>query len=208
MLAPAILGALLTACGGGGGAGGSAPSTTPSSRPPQLYQPLAVGDSWKYTCHFRNPPGPGTFPIANAVTGMQTVNGVATFALELQIVTSPSKIATETMLVANDAAGNTTLYGYVMGGTVLPVSPAVIVAAAPSTTASYNYTGPNGVTVTRTFVSIGSTNPTPLGVFVVAIYYETGGTHNYGYALGQGIMEEDHGPNFQYDCVINAVHLS
>jgi hypothetical protein len=49
-----------------------------------------------------------------------------------------------------------------------------------------------------------SSNPTPLGIFQVAPYFESGGTHNYGYALGTGIVEEDHGPNFQYDCLVTS----
>jgi hypothetical protein len=199
---------LLAACGGGGGGASPAPRPTPTPTigPVQLYQPLALGDSWTYSCAFRNPPGPGTFTIANQVTGTQVVGGVATYAFALQVVTSPSQIATETMLLANDAQGNVTLYGYLNGGTVLPVTPTVIVAANPS--GSYDYPGPDGKPVTRVFKAFTVTNPTPLGTFNVAVYYESGGTHNYGYALGKGILEEDHGPNFQFDCVITALHLN
>jgi hypothetical protein len=202
----------LAACGGGGGTGGGGgqppPVPTPTPSPLQFYQPLATGDTWKYSCHFRNPPMAGTFPIANRVTGTQMVNGVQTFAFALQVVTSPTQIATQTMLLANDTQGNVTLYGYLASGTVLPVTPTLIVAAAPSTSTPYNYPALGGGTVTRSFAAFTVTNPTPLGTFNVAVYYESGATHNYGYALGKGIMEEDHGPNFRYDCLIGAFHLN
>jgi hypothetical protein len=198
---------MFAACGGGGGGspgpGGGTPQ--PTATPAHFYQPLAVGDTWTYACHFRNPPGPGTFTIANTVTGTQIVAGVQTFAFALAVVTSPSQIATETMLVANDALGNLRLYGYLVGGTVLPVTPTVIVAAHPS--GSYDYPAPDGSTIQRKFVAFTVTNPTPLGVFDVAVYYESNATHNYGYALGKGIMEEDHGPQFQYDCLITSIQL-
>ncbi len=41
--------ALLAACGGGGG--GGTPGPKPSPPAPAYYQPLAVGDTWTYTCH-------------------------------------------------------------------------------------------------------------------------------------------------------------
>jgi len=203
-----LLTVVAAACGGGGGGGGTPgqePSPTPTQTP-GAYQPLAVGDRWSYACHFRNPPKQGTFPIANDVSATQAVNGVQTYAFDLQIVTSPSQIATETMLLANDAKADTILYGYLQGGTVLPVTPTVIVPANPTQT-SYNYPGPDGKLVSRIFKGFTVTNPTPLGTFNVAVYYESGATHNYGYAAGKGIMEEDHGPNFQYDCLITALHL-
>jgi hypothetical protein len=36
----------------------------------------------------------------------------------------------------------------------------------------------------------------------VAAYFESQATHNYGYSLGLGVMEEDHGPQYKYDCLI------
>jgi hypothetical protein len=203
----ALLAVLPAACGGGGGSGATGPSGGSTPGPAEPYQPLAVGDHWSYACHFRNPPKPGTFPVANAVNAVQPVGGVKTFAFAVQVVTSPSQISTVTMLLDNDAHGNTVLRGYLANGSVLPVTPTIIVAADPIKGASYDYPAEDGATVTRVFEAFTVTNPTPLGTFPVAVYYESGGTHNYGYTQGKGITEEDHGPNFAYDCLISAIHL-
>lgn len=210
-LAAAVLG--IAGCGGGGG--GSTPPqgpvatptpvVTPTPAPP--FQPLALGDSWTYQCHNTQNAGEQPFTIVNAVTGTATVSGTATFAFSIQVPTSPSQIATVVQLLANDAAGNTAIYGYLVAGTPQAVTRTVIVAAAPAVATPYDYPGPSGTTIPRAFVGFENSNPTALGTFRVAPYFESGSTHNYGYAQGTGIVEEDHGPNFQYDCLITAVSL-
>ncbi len=166
-----------------------------------LYQPLAVGDSWSYACT-------GGFTVTNAIGRTATVGAQTTYAFAVQIPSSPTSSTTETMLLANDAAGNTVLYGYLIGTTVTPVTPTTIVAAAPVLNASFDYPAPGGGTVTRTFVGFENSNRTPYGgVYAVAPYFESGGTHNYGYALGAGIVEEDHGPHFEFDCLLSALTL-
>jgi hypothetical protein len=195
---------LAGACGGGGGSGAGAgvrltPSPSPSG-PAQLYQPLAVGDAWTYLCN-------GAFSIHNAVIGTTTVAAQVTYELSLQIPSSPIKSTTLVQLLANDPAGNTSIYGYLIGGAVQAVRPTAIVAAEPTETTSYNYPAPDGTTVSRVFKGFESSNPTKLGTFRVAPYFENGGTHNYGYALGTGVVEEDHGPNFEFDCLVTSVVL-
>ena len=210
---------MLTACGGGSGSGGSAmpPGAGPTPTPnPQatFYEPLANGDSWTYTC--RDIKGGGEnggqpFTITDSVIGTTMVSGKAVFEFSLQIPQVPSaplRVNTEVMLVNNDAQGNLTLFGYLVNGNVQPILPALIVAAiTPNPGAAFNYTGPDGATISRVFFGDVPTNPTPLGVFQVADYEESNATHDYGYARGVGIAEEDHGPNLEVDCLITSVTL-
>ncbi len=209
MVGPVLL-VVLAGCGGGGGSSpgsGPAPGPTPTPGPtatPAVYQPLAAGDSWAYTCHNTQNSGEAPYAIANTVVGTATVNGHAVYELSLQIPSSPTQSVTQIQLLADDAAGNTSIYGYLAGGVAQAVTPAVIVAANPSKSTPYDYPALGGGTVPRAFVGFESSNPTSLGTFQVAPYFESGGTHNYGYALGIGIVEEDHGPNFQYDCLVTS----
>lgn len=113
----------------------------------------------------------------------------------------------EIQLLDNDSTGTTRIYGYLEHGKVRQVPAKSIVVPSPKLGARYDYVGPNGKPVTRVFVGFENTNPTPLGTFWVAPYFESGGTHNYGYTLGKGIMEEDHGPHYQYDCLIEHIVL-
>ena len=199
----------VASCGGGGGGGGTVPTPGPSptATPLSLYQPLAVGDQWTYACGLRGQPS--TFTIQHSVTGTQTVNGTLTYQFQLQIPSSPTQSVTETMLLANDAQHNLTLYGYLVNGAVQAITPTIIAPQNPVAQTAYDYPDPNGVTVNRVFQSFTATNPTPYhGVYPrVAVYYESGATHNYGYAAGVGIAEEDHGPNFQYDCLLSGLTL-
>jgi hypothetical protein len=207
-------GLALAGCGGGGGGGASAPGAggTPPPVHLQFYEPLALGDQWSYTC--RDIKGGGEnggqpFTIVDSVAGTATVNGTTVYEFALQIPQVPSKplqIVTEIQLLANDAAGNATLYGYLVNGVVTTIKPTLFVTANPpgQQREAFNYPGQNGVTIDREFVGLEPSNPTPLGVFEVAPYFESGSTHNYGYALGTGIVEEDHGPNFEVDCLITA----
>ena len=132
------------------------------------------------------------------------------FALQIpQIPSAPLQIVTEIQLLANDARGNVTLYGYLIGGNVDAVTPTLFVTANPpgQQHEAFNYPGPAGTTIDRTFFGLESSNPTPLGTYQVAPYFESSATHNYGYAAGTGIVEEDHGPNDEVDCLISAVAL-
>ena len=106
-------------------------------------------------------------------------------------------------LLENDARGNTWIYGYLLHGNILAVKPAEIVAAKPVLNKQYDYPSVNHGEISRIFVGFENTNKTPLGTFWVAPYFESAGRHNYGYSLGRGVMEEDHGPNFKYDCLID-----
>jgi hypothetical protein len=124
------------------------------------------------------------------------------YALSLQIPSSPTKSTQVVQLLANAANGSTWIYGYLIAGKVHATKPAEIVAATPVLNKQYDYPAPTHGTVSRVFKGFEWTNRTPLGVFWVAPYFESGGTHNYGYSLGRGVMEEDHGPNYKYDCLI------
>src|SRR5579872_1449714 len=214
LLTLALAGATAISCGGGGSTPGPGPSPTPSMKP-ALYQPLAVGDTWNYTCG-PHPAREGavrtaatTFPVSDTVTQSIMVNGVTTFALTLQIPDSSGTVNTLTELLANDAQGNTSIYGYLNGSTVNAITPAVIVGAHPAVNEAFNYTGPSGSTVPRVLQGFDSSNPTGLGTFpTVAVYYENGGTtDNYGYVPGIGQVEQDHA-NFMFDCVIESFHLN
>jgi hypothetical protein len=66
----------------------------------------------------------------------------------------------------------------------------------------YDYRSEKRSKISRVFVGFESTHRTRFGYFWVAPYFESGGLHNYGYNLGRGVMEQDHGPCFKYDCLI------
>jgi len=173
----------------------SAASKTISRAATSVYQPLAAGDFWTYTCN-------NLFKIEDRVVGKYDVGKHATFALSLQIPSSPTKSTKIVELLANDVHGNTWIYGYLVAGKVHPVTAHEVVAASPVKGKHYNYPSPKGSTVERIFKEFEATNKTPLGTFWVAAYFESNATHNYGYSLGRGVMEEDHGPNYRYDCLI------
>lgn len=207
----------LAGCGGGGG--GSLPGPTPPPGPspsPQSYLPLAVGNTWTYACYRGTPaPGASTFPKTNQVLGTTTVGGTVTYEYAQQIPSSPTQSTAQIQLLANDANRNTVLYGYMANPTAPPqlVTPTVIVAASPGpSNAPFDYPAQGGGTVSRVFCCIGPTNATVFGVFSVAEYYDgshivDSATDGYGYALGKGVMEEDHNfnnPATRIDCIITA----
>lgn len=166
-----------------------------------FYLPLAVGNTWIYTC--------GTFNKVNSVQTAVTVSGLQTFAYGLEIPTSPTQSSIQIELLANDAQGNTTLYGYLINGAVTLVTPTLIIAAVPTVGNSYNYPSPSGTTVLRQYQGTGNSNPTPLlGTYHnLAVYNENNRQDNYGYVQGVGTVEENHGPNGIYDCLISSVQL-
>lgn len=190
---------LLVACSGGfaklPGAEPPVSATETTSAASKVYQPLAVGDSWKYICNH-------SFYIEDRVVKSLRVGKRMVFAFSLQIPSTPNKSVTEVQLLANDAHGNAWIYGYLINGKVRTVTPAEIVAAKPVVDKHYNYPGPRHGTIPRIFKEFEWTNRTPLGVFWVGPYFESGNRHNYGYSLGRGVMEEDHGPNYEFDCLI------
>ena len=191
---------LLAACGGGGGGGGTSggppPGPTPTPSPAAVYLPLAVGNTWAYDCG-------GGVTKTNTVTQAVVAGGRTTFAYAEQIP-SPSGTTTQTLLLANDASGNTTLYGYLVNGSAQAVSPTLLIAASPAVNQHFDYPAPDGSIVSRYFRAFDHTNPTKLGTFAVAVYYESNGQHNYGYTLGTGVTEEDQAP---YDCTITSYTL-
>lgn len=179
------------------------------------YLPLAIGDYWKYTC--RDVKGGGEnngkpFSIYHRVVGSTSVgtHRVYEFYLEIpQVPSRPLKIVTEIMLLNNDTNGNLWLYGYLVHHVVRKISAAKIVSnATPRGGTKFDYTGPTGKPVSRIFCCIEQTNRTPLGIFTVADYEESANTHDYGYARGTGIAEEDHGPNYEVDCLIKTLKLN
>ena len=209
--------AALSALGSCASAGDGArqPPPAPAAVHSNLYQPLAVGDRWKYTC--RDVKGGGEnggnpFTIEDRVVGTARIGTreAFEFAREIPIVPSaPLEIEKTTMLLANDPKGNLQLYGYVVAGKVRAVKPATIVSSVtPQKYQRFDYTGSNGKRVQRLFCCIEPTNPTPLGVFTVADYEESDATNDYGYARGVGVAEEDHGPNYEVDCRIEAYKSS
>jgi len=161
----------------------------------KVYQPLAKGDSWTYICNTQ-------FTIEDRVVGTYTLAGRTVYALSLQIPSSPKASTKIVQLLSNDAHGNTRIYGYLVNGKIHKVTPAEIVAGSPVKGKHYNYPGEKGGTISRLFKLFEDTNPTPLGIFWVAAYFESNNTHNYGYSLGRGVMEQDHGPAYRYDCLI------
>jgi hypothetical protein len=176
-------------------AGPRAPGVPLEAAATKVYQPLAVGDYWKFICN-------GAFAIEDRVTGSYHVHGRVAYALSLQIPSSPKKSVRVVQLLGNDAKGNTWIYAYLIHGKIVSVKPTEVVAAKPVLNEHYDYPNANHGTISRVFVGFEYTNKTPLGVFWVAPYFESGGTHNYGYSLGRGVMEEDHGPHFRYDCLV------
>jgi hypothetical protein len=180
---------LLLSCGGGSS------TKQPSPPPVQFYLPLAVGNTWTYACSHNG----GN--ITDTVTQTVTVNGQQTFAMQMQFPNGPP----QTMLLANDAQGNTTFYGYLVNGTPMPVTPAPYISANPIAGQQFNYPAPDGSTVNRIFKSFTVTNPTALGVFNVAVYNE-GGLPAYGYTVAKGLTEQDH--NYpQFDCTVSSIQL-
>lgn len=179
-----------------------------------VYQPLAAGDAWKYTC--RDIKGGGEnggkpFTIYHKVLGTVTVAGhkYSEFSLQIpQVPSRPLKVNTEVMLLNDAPQGDLWIHGYMIHGKVHQIKSARIVSnATPQKGAKFSYMGPTGKLINRFFFGIVQTNPTPLGVFTVADYEESNATHDYGYAKGFGIAEEDHGPNFEVDCLVEAVTL-
>ncbi len=208
---------VLGSCAGSGLAGDSGDrqaELTPAIPRSSLYEPLAVGDSWTYKC--RDIKGGGEkngkpFTIEDKVLGITNVGPHKAYEFSLripQVPSKPLKVNTEIMLLSNDPNGNLWIYGYLVNGAIHKIHAARIVSnATPAKGAKFGYTGPNGKPVSRIFFGIEQSNPTPLGVFTVADYEESKNTHDYGYARGTGIVEEDHGPNFEVDCLIQAVTL-
>lgn len=182
-----LSGALLTGCGGGSNGKQQPPP------PQEAYLPLAVGNTWNYDCG-------GGVTITDAVTQQVTVNGQPTFALQLQFPNA----ATQTFLLANDSHENTTFYGYFVNGAPVSVTPTLYISANPTAGENFSYPALGGGTVDRVFVVFENTNPTPLGVFQVASYNDNGTQDIWGYALGKGVMEQDHG---SFDCKITAYQL-
>ena len=190
----------------GGCAGGASVADRPLAALPttslvrsaaaQLYQPLAVGDYWRYVCN-------SAFTITDRVIGTYKVNGHTVYALSLQIPSSPKKSVEVVELLANDSKGNTWIHGYVVHGKVIPVRDTKIVSVNPIKNQHYDFPSPKGRTISRIFMGFEYTHRTKLGTFWVAPYFESGATHNYGYNLGRGVMEQDHGPDYKYDCLID-----
>lgn len=175
------------------------------------FLPLAVGNTWTYACgdwplrHLSD----AKFVITDSVLSTATVNGQLTYAYALTIPTSATASRVEVQLLANDADGNTRLWGYLNAGIVVPVAPALIVVQSPQVGATFNYPAQDGGVVSRVFKSVTSTNPTGLGTYPsVDVYFETGG-NNYGYQVAVGIVERDHlwDSPATLDCVITAVTL-
>jgi hypothetical protein len=198
-LSSLAIAAVLAACAGGAtpsaGHVADGGSALADAVPGKVYQPLAVGNFWKFTCNH-------LFSITDRVVGTYHVKARLVYALSLQIPSSPTKSTYVIQLLANDSNGNTWIYGYLIHGKVHAVTPTQIVAAKPVPYHYYDYPAPTHGKITRQFLNFEDTNKTPLGVFWVAPYFESNRTHNYGYSLGRGVMEEDHGPQYRYDCLI------
>jgi len=160
-----------------------------------VYQPLGPADSWSYICNHQ-------FHIVDQIIGTLHLNKRLVYVFSLQIPNSPTKSVRVEQLLANDSSGNTWIYGYLVHHKVHTITPTKIVVTHPVLNAHYDYPGPLHGKIARVFVGFEYTNPTPLGTFWVAPYFESGGTHNYGYSKGRGVMEEDHGPNYEFDCLI------
>ncbi|HEY7992862.1 MAG TPA: hypothetical protein VID24_01470 [Candidatus Eremiobacteraceae bacterium] len=214
-----IVGVLwLAACGGGGGASmpGPGPSPMPSMSP-RPFLPLKSGDTWTYACYLGSPaPSASTFPKTNQVLGTATVNGTLTYEYQLQIPTSPTQSTTQIQLLADDAAGNTLIYGYMASPSASPMpiaSPTIIIGQNPGPNGTtYDYEAQDGGTVSRVLCCKTQTHPTVFGTFEVDVYYDgshtvSQATDGYGYAIGLGSMEEDHNfndpdPSKRIDCLV------
>ncbi|HYK53695.1 MAG TPA: hypothetical protein VEV38_09225 [Candidatus Eremiobacteraceae bacterium] len=211
------LAACFGGCGGGGNSG-SLPAPLPSPASPRPFLPLKAGDAWTYACYLGTPaPSASTFPKSNQVIGSTVVNGTTTFEYQVQIPTSPTQSTSQIQLLANDAAGNTLIYGYMSspGASPMPVTPTIIIAQNPGPNlTTYDYPAEGGGTVSRVFCCTTPTHQTVFGVFEVDAYYD--GSHTvdqapdgYGFAVGLGSMEEDHNfndpdPNKRIDCLITS----
>lgn len=207
---------------GGGGAGVPGPAPSPSIGPspsPMPFLPLPVGELWTYACYLRSPaPSASTFPKTNKVIGTTTVNGTLTYEYQQQMPTSPTQSTMQIQLLANNAAGDTVLYGYMISPNASPspvVSPTVIVPQNPGpNNTTYDYPAENGGTVSRVFCCSTQTHPTVFGTFLVNAFFDgshtvSSSTDGYGYAPGKGVLEEDHNfndpdPNKRIDCLITA----
>lgn len=182
---------------------------------PHLYQPLALKDTWKYVC--RDIKGGGEngnhpFDLQNSVVGETIAAGKRVYEFSLavpQVPSKPLRVVRITQLLANDRAGNVRIYGYLVHGKVVRIVPTVFVTAHPpgETHKAFNYRGPHGKIIDRVFFGLEQSNKTKFGTFEVAPYFESRSTHDYGYAKGWGIVEEDHGPNYEVDCLITAIKL-
>jgi hypothetical protein len=188
------------------------------SASPKPFLPLAVGDTWTYSCYLGPSPGATTFPKTNAVIGTATVNGTARFEYQLQTPISPTQSTTQIQLLSNDAAGNTVLYGYVAAPGASPspiVSPTVIIAHGPGPNGTtYDYPSQNGGVVQRVFCCTEHSLPTVFGTFTVDAYFDGSNVlqnapNGYGYANGIGSVDEaynvtDPDPNKRIECLITA----
>jgi hypothetical protein len=189
--AAALIFAALPACDSGTT---SSPALAPSPfRGLKFYLPLAVGNTWTYTCG-------GGVTLTDSISAAQPVGSIEAFRFVLQFPGGSS----QTQLLANNADGTTTLYGHIFNGNPVFVVPEAIIVVDPAPGQSFNYRGPLGNEVSRNFVSFRMTHVTPLGIFNAAVYTENGGTDTYSYALGTGIAEQTHGTS---DCLLASVHL-
>lgn len=180
-----------------------------------FYQPLAEKDTWKYVC--RDIKGGGEnhnqpFDIENKVVGETTAGGKAVYEFSLavpQVPSKPLRVETVIQLLANDRAGSVRIYGYLIHGKIVRVPATIFVTAHPpgEMHKAFDYHGPKGKIIDRIFFGLEQSNKTKYGTFEVAPYFESHSTHDYGYARGWGIVEEDHGPNYEVDCLIDAISL-
>lgn len=209
----------LAACGGAGGGGTVPPGPPPPATSPKPFLPLKAGDVWTYACVLGTPaPSASTFPKTNQVLGTAMVNGTLTYEYALEVPSSPTQRTTQIQLLADDAAGDTLIYGYMANPTASPApiaSPAVVIAQQPGAGLTpYDYEGESGATVQRVFCCTGQTHPTVFGVFDVDEYFEgshalASATDGYGYAPGVGSVEEDHNfadpdPAKRIDCLVTS----
>jgi hypothetical protein len=175
---------------------------------------LAVGNTWTYACYLGTPaPGASAFPKTNQVLGTTMVGGTLVYEYAQENPSSPTSSTTQIQLLANDAHGNTVLYGYMAaaGASPEPVTPTIIVAQNVPAGTVVDYPAEGGGTVSRFFLGTGVTNPTVFGVLPVNEYFEgshqiSTATSGYGYEAGKGVMEEDHNFNTpqRIDCIITA----
>lgn len=194
--AGALAVAVLPACGGGGTTSSPAPAPTATPNPGvKFYLPLAVGNTWTYACG-------NNVTITDVVSAAEPVGNIEGFRFDLQVPGGTS----QTQILANSSDGSTALFGYVdKNGSLVFVVPTVIIGVNPTPGQTFNYPGPSsGIYVKRSFVGLGTTHVTPLGVFNVAVYSENGGADTYSYALGTGIAEQTHG---SFDCLLASFHL-
>src|SRR5579872_3169825 len=89
-----VLISALAACGGAGGGTTGPPNPSPAPPIRQLYQPLATGDSWVYTCHNTQNKSEQPYAIKNSVLGTAAVGGKTVYEFSLQIPSSPTQSTT------------------------------------------------------------------------------------------------------------------